>query len=48
MIADTEMWFIVDEGTKIIDRERRVWKKAVQHALKQVCVLMRFSETSFY
>ncbi|KAL7321103.1 hypothetical protein PS15m_000915 [Mucor circinelloides] len=26
---------LMDEGTKIIDRERRVWKKAVQHALKQ-------------
>ncbi|KAK4517159.1 Vesicle trafficking between the ER and Golgi [Mucor velutinosus] len=26
---------LVDEGSDIIDRERRVWKKAVLHALKQ-------------
>lgn len=30
---------LVDKGKDIIDRERRVWKKAVSHALKQVCAV---------
>ncbi|KAL9559378.1 hypothetical protein MBANPS3_000452 [Mucor bainieri] len=27
--------YLVDEGAKIVDRERKVWKKAVLHAFKQ-------------